>query len=400
VNNKMKIKTQFILFAAFIISISLLSASGQGQKAAWKGKIETENGVKVVKNPREPVFGEFAFQLQEDLSIGGNPNDDNYYFPKGASLTVDDQGTIYVVDAGNVRIQKYDKTGKYVQSIGRKGQGPGEFQFPGAIRFDGEGNICLNDMVMRALKVFGPDGAYKKSVALRVFLQSNFYISKEGIVFGLEVNYMAKDGPRIAVIKVSPDGQTAETIAQFQGELKANQPAYALHQYTNVPVLCGLSPSALCYGFSAEYKIVLADATGKTALIIEKDAKPQPITSDEKEFLLKKSGGVMGGIARAKIEKIENAAVFPPHRPYFSTILADEVGRIYVARRPSVLDKSKIQEFDVFSKGGISLYRIRLSFMPEVIKRGSVYEIRRDEEGETKIVRHKVKNWAEMKAEY
>jgi hypothetical protein len=400
VNNKKKIKIQFILFAAFIISILLLSASSQGQKAAWKGKIETENGIKVVKNPMEPVFGEFAFQLQEDLSIGGNPNDDNYYFPKGASLSVDDQGTIYVIDVGNVRIQKYDKTGKYVQSIGRKGQGPGEFQFPGAIRFDGEGNIYLNDMVMRTLKVFGPDGAYKKSVALRVFLQSNFYISKEGIIFGLEVNYMAKDGPRIAVIKVSPDGQTAETIAQFQGELKANQPAYALHQYTSGPVLCGLSPSALCYGFSAEYKIVLADATGKTALIIEKDAKPLPITSDEKEFLLKKGGGVMGGIARAKIEKIEDAAVFPQHRPYFNRILADEVGRIYVARRPSVLDTSKIQEFDVFSKEGISLYRIKLPFMPEVIKGGSVYEIRRDEEGETKIVRHKVKNWAEMKAEY
>jgi len=399
-NNKMKIKTQLILFAAFIIPILLLSASGQGQKAAWKGKIETENGVKVVKNPMEPVFGEFALQLQEDLSIGGNLNDDNYYFPKGASLAVDDQGTIYVIDVGNVRIQKYDKTGKYVQSIGRKGQGPGEFQYPGAIRFDGEGNICLNDMGMRAIKVFGPDGAYKKSVALRVFLQSNFCISKDDIVFGLEVNYMAKDGPRIAVIKVSPDGQTAETIAQFQGELKANQPAYALHQYTNGPVLCGLSPSALCYGFSAEYKIILADGTGKTALIIEKDAKPQPITANEKEFLLKKGGGGMGGIARANIEKIEDAAVFPPHRPYFSRILADDVGRIYVARRPSVLDTSKIQEFDVFSKEGISLYRIKLSFMPEVIKGGSVYEIRRDEEGETKIVRHKVKNWGEMKAEY
>lgn len=38
--------------------------------------------------------------------------------------------------------------------------------------------------------------------------------------------------------------------------------------------------------------------------------------------------------------------------------------------------------------------------MPEVIKGGSVYEIRRDEEGETKIVRHKVKNWGKMKAEY
>lgn len=397
-NDKMKIKTQFILFAAFIISILLLSASGQGQKAAWKGKIETENGVKVVKNPMEPVFGEFAFELQEDLSIGGNPNDDNYYFPKGASLTVDDQGTIYVVDVGNVRIQKYDKTGKYVQSIGRKGQGPGEFQFPGVVRFDGEGNICLIDIL--TLKVFGPDGTYKKSIALRTFLQPNFCVSKEGFIFGLEVNFMAKDGPRLAVVKVSPDGQTTETIAQFQGELKANQPAYALHQYTNGPVLWGLSPSALCYGFSAEYKIILADGTGKTALIIEKDAKPQPITANEKEFLLKKGGGVMGGIARANIEKIEDAAVFPPHRPYFSRILADERGRIYVARRPSVLDSSKIQEFDVFSKEGISIYRIKLSFMPEVIKGGSVYEIRRDEEGEIKIIRHKIKNWGEMKAEY
>jgi hypothetical protein len=397
-NNKMKIKTEFILFAAFIISISLFSAAGQGQKAAWKGKIETENGIKVVKNPMEPVLGEFAFELLEDLSIGGNPNDDNYYFPRGASLSVDDQGNLYVIDSGNVRIQKYDKAGKYVQSIGRKGQGPGEFQYLGALRFDGEGNICLNDM--RALKVFGPDGVYKKSVALRVFLQSNFCISKEGFIFGLEINYMTKDGPRLAVVRVSPDGQTAETIAQFQGELKANQPAYALHQYTNGPVLCGLSPSALCYGFSAEYKIILADATGKTALVIEKDAKPQPITSDEKEFLLKKSGGVMGGVARTKIEKIEDAAVFPPHRPYFSRILADEGGRIYVAKRSSVLDTSKTQEFDIFSKEGIFLYKIKLPFMPEVIKRGSVYEIRRDEEGETKIVRHKVKNWGEMKAEY
>jgi len=399
-NNKTKIKTRFILFAAFIIPISFLSAFSQGQKAAWKGKIETENGVKVVKNPTEPVFGEFAFQLQEDLSIGGNPNNDNYYFPKGASLSVDDQGNLYVTDMGNVRIQKYDKTGKYVQSIGRKGQGPGEFQFPGAIRFDGEGNICLIDLPTRALKVFGQDGAYKKSVALRTFLQPNFYVSKEGFVFGLEVNYMAQDGPRLAVVKVSPDGQTTETIAQFQGELKANQPAYALHQYTNGPVLCGLSPSAFCYGFSAEYKIVLADATGKTVLVIEKDAKPQSITSDEKEFLLKKSGGVMGGIARAKIEKIEDAAVFPAHRPYFSRILADEVGRIYVARRPSVLDTSKIQEFDVFSKEGISLCKIKLPFMPEVIKAGSVYEIRRDEEGETRIIRQTIKNWEQLKTGY
>jgi len=47
-----------------------------------------------------------------------------------------------------------------------------------------------------------------------------------------------------------------------------------------------LNPSSLCYGFSAEYNIFLADAAGKTVLIVEKDTKPEPVTSDEKEFVL------------------------------------------------------------------------------------------------------------------
>jgi hypothetical protein len=394
-NHKTWPAISFLLSAAFVVPLTLFSASRSDQQPTWKGRIETENGIKVVKNPAEPVFGEFTFRLQEDLSLGGNPEQDDTYFPKGVRLSIDDQGNIYAVDIGNFRIQKYDKIGKHVQSVGRKGQGPGEFQVPGFVSFDAEGNIYTIDM--RSLKVFSPNGEYKKSVVLRTFLQSNFYVSNQDFIFGLDINYLALDGPRIAVVKVSPDGQTADTLAQFQGELKANQPAYALHPYTNHLFLCGLNPSSFCYGFSAEYKIYLADATGVTALIIEKDAKPQPITSDEKEFLLKK-GGTMGGVARVRIDKIEDAAVFPPYRPYFIRILADEAGRIYVAKRISVLDTSKNQEFDVFSKDGVYLYKLTLPFMPEAIRGGSVYEIRRDAEGETRIIRHKVVNWAEMKA--
>ena len=398
----MKIHSKIRVAAILLLSIILLSrwlpATGQGQKSAWKGKIETENGVKVAKNPRDPLYGEFMLDLQEDLSIGGNENDDNYYFPKGVFIAVDDQGNIFAADTGNVRIQEYNKNGKYLRSIGRKGQGPGEFQFPGMVRFDGEGNISIIDSPTRSLKVFGPDGTYKKSVPLRAFLQPNFYLSKEGFIFGLEINYMAKDGPRIAVVRVSPDGTSTETIAQFLGELKPNQPAYALHVYTNFIVLCGLSPAAFCYGFSADYKIFIADAEGKTSLIIKKEEDPQPITGKEKEFILKKGAGSMGGIARVKIEKIEDAAVFPSHRPYFGKILADDDGRIYVAKKSSVLDQSKIQEADIFSKDGIYLYRAKLPFIPEIIKAGAMYEIRKNEEtGDVTIVRHKIKNWDQIK---
>lgn len=44
-------------------------ATGE-QKAQWKGKIEYENGVKLIKNPKELLYGEIEFELEKDLSIG------------------------------------------------------------------------------------------------------------------------------------------------------------------------------------------------------------------------------------------------------------------------------------------------------------------------------------------
>jgi hypothetical protein len=45
-----------------------LPAVSHGQKPAWKGKIETGNGIKIMKNPKEPLYGEIVFDLDEDLS--------------------------------------------------------------------------------------------------------------------------------------------------------------------------------------------------------------------------------------------------------------------------------------------------------------------------------------------
>jgi hypothetical protein len=299
---------------------------------------------------------------------------------------------------GNARIQKYDSSGRYLQTIGRKGQGPGEFQFPSQLAFDSEGNLWIQDLFTRALSSFAADGTFKKSTVLRAPLQPYFFISKEGFIYGLEINPMAPGGPRMAVIKLNADGTQAETIAEFHGELKPDQPWYALHIYTNRPFLSGLGHSSFCYGFSAEYRIFLADGQGKTALIIEKAEKPTPISGKEKEFMLKEGSGVMGGVGRSRPAKMGDGVVFPPHRPYFGRLFADDIGRIYVSRVPSILDKDKTKVFDVFSPDGIYLYQTRIPFFPEAVTSGFLYEIRRNEEtGDIKIIRHRIKNWDKMK---
>ncbi len=70
-------RSKAILFLAICILLVITFVySADRQKPQWKGKIEYENGVKVIKNPNEPLYGEITFELEEDLSIG-NEEDEN-----------------------------------------------------------------------------------------------------------------------------------------------------------------------------------------------------------------------------------------------------------------------------------------------------------------------------------
>jgi len=64
---KNKIKYASIVFC---LSVLVMLVSCGKQKTEWKGAIEEENGVTVIKNQKEPLYGEIKFELEEDLSIG------------------------------------------------------------------------------------------------------------------------------------------------------------------------------------------------------------------------------------------------------------------------------------------------------------------------------------------
>lgn len=391
--NKTKVVSIFLFLTVFIMLVSC-----RQQKTEQQVTTEEVDGVTVVKNPGEPIYGEFTFNLMENLSIGGDPQEDNYYFPRRVSLTVDDQGNVYVLDTGNFRVQKYDNSGHYLASIGRKGQGPGEFQFPSKVELDGEGNLWVFDSPARALKVFTKDGTYKKSITIRAFIQPYFYISQEGFIFGYATNYRSPSGPHSAIMKIHPDGSQADTIARFEGELRANQTWFAIHYYSNHLSISALNPHSFFYGFSSEYRIFIADGLGRTIRIIEKYEEPAPISKEEKEATIKDGKGIYAGIGSSRPREKGEGVIFPSHRPFFRRIFADDEERIYVTRYPSILEEDETKVFDVFGKDGSYLYRSRLTFMPELIKAGSLYEIQTDEEtGDIRIIRYEITNWDRFK---
>jgi len=391
---RLKIGITIILFLGIAVFMGWTSVASPVSQPSWKGKIVTENGVKMVKNPAEPFYGELILQLEQDLSIGGNENDDNYYFPKRVQgLTVDDEGNIYVTDGGNRRIQKYDKTGKYVQTIGRRGQGPGEYQSPGRILFDDEGNLCVYDSP--AIHFFHKDGTFIKKVVLKTFI-SYPVITSGRFVYGITPASFQPGGPKESIAKMDLEGTLAQTVAEFQVEYDVSRNIIAWHGYSNRLSLSPISLKSFCYGYSAEYKIYLADSEGKTILTMTKDEKPKSITSEEKAAIRK--AGPWGGYARPGNQNLEEGIVFPPHRPYFTLLQTDGAGRIYVERRKSILDKSSEMLYDIFCTDGYYLYKMQLGFGPIFMEPGFVYEARENKEtGDVKIIRHKIKNWEQIK---
>ena len=68
--------------------------------------------------------------LNKILEIGIWEGNEQEIFYKIQDVKTDNSNNIYILDSGNYRIQKFNVHGKYICSIGNKGQGPGEFNNP------------------------------------------------------------------------------------------------------------------------------------------------------------------------------------------------------------------------------------------------------------------------------
>ena len=93
----MKFKQKTI--SIFIIVLSILVLSCHQKKSKWQGTIEEVDGVTVIKNPVEPMYGAEIIEIEEDLAIREEPSDDGLKFEMLVMLCIDDDGNIYVVKA-------------------------------------------------------------------------------------------------------------------------------------------------------------------------------------------------------------------------------------------------------------------------------------------------------------
>lgn len=88
----------------------------------------------------------------------GKRGAENGQFNLPNQLVVARDGTLYVLDAGNFRVQAFTADGEFLRSWGKVGRNLGNMARPRGIATDNEGNVYVTDGAFRNFQVFSPDG--------------------------------------------------------------------------------------------------------------------------------------------------------------------------------------------------------------------------------------------------
>src|SRR5262245_18890698 len=108
----------------------------------------------VMGRRREAVDG-----LEAPQPLGAPPPQAQpYRFARPTDITWDPTGNIFISDGyTNSRVAKYDKNGRFIKSVGVRGNQPLQFNIPHSITSDAKGNIYVADRQNRRIQVLDND---------------------------------------------------------------------------------------------------------------------------------------------------------------------------------------------------------------------------------------------------
>lgn len=366
-------RTKLISFL-ILISALMVSSSYTQKTKDWKGKIEYENGVKVIKNPKKPMYSKYVFFMEETLSIGETAGKEEYMFSRISGISVDREERIYVLDYSEANIKVFNKNGDYLKTIGRKGQGPGEMTSPFAICITKKNEIVVQDLNNHQISFFSLEGRYLKAISTAELIIVGSVIDTRGSIIGI----ISTTGPDKQIVELKKFNSELDYLNSFCSfSLPRRSPTYNPFS----PEICWaltVDDEVVC-GYSEKYELNVFSSEGKLIRVIQKDYEPVRVTPDEIDRIKKTLPGPM---------KLD----FPKNHAAYRDFTIDEEGRFYV-RSWEKNPGTKEYYLDIFNSEGIYIAKVPIGVnlnRNSVWKENKLYTIESDEEGFQVVKRYKV----------
>lgn len=116
-----------------------------------------KDGVPHTVNPATPSGGSSTITPRAMWQAGGDDEED-VLFGVVSSVDIDQQGNVYALDMQLSQVHVFDRNGELLRTIGREGEGPGEFRRAGFMFLTPEGNVGVLQQMPGRVVLLAPDG--------------------------------------------------------------------------------------------------------------------------------------------------------------------------------------------------------------------------------------------------
>jgi len=162
-------KTPFNLRQALLPLLALAGLVGACAGAGEEGENAARGGVQET-GPTE------VWRLSQEplLEIGVREGEEEYqFFRVGGSVRLAD-GRIVVANTGGRELRVFGPDGSYEKTIGRDGEGPGEFRWPTRIRMLSPDSLMVWDQSLQRISFFDGDGRFLSMSTLNTSSENLF----------------------------------------------------------------------------------------------------------------------------------------------------------------------------------------------------------------------------------
>jgi hypothetical protein len=188
-----------------MLMLSLLTAMIIGcssSEDAWPGEVTVEDGVTHVYNPATPLWGGAGPFLVEREVMGGLDMPEEQVFVSPFAVVVVRDGSRLILDGRGRCVHRYDSSGRWLGTFGRRGDGPGEFQDSSDMTLLPDGNVAITDILQMRITIFAPDGTFVSSRNLDRIVGQIKALDSDRLLVSAQ--------PRAMVIRTLPGGQAAD----------------------------------------------------------------------------------------------------------------------------------------------------------------------------------------------
>ncbi|MBD3278221.1 MAG: 6-bladed beta-propeller [Candidatus Aegiribacteria sp.] len=287
-------------------------------------------------------------------SIGVELGDSNYVFGNILDAAFLPDGRILLLDVRKDQISVFSPEGEFLDSFGREGSGPGEFNEPSSIAVLSNGEICVADFMRKMLIYFDGDFNYLREVSgFTMQPPSIIEGGNGGSVVGFQTHYYTEGdelhiGSRIACWRETstPDLEYASRYYLHDGGGSVMIPQFVYAISTD---------GSLYYSEISreEYKIVKLGSEGDTLFCIIETYEPTNRT--EEEMAGAHFGYVLDtpGFDSNDRRRIRSSWTVDPVRIAISSIHVDGNDRIWVATGRG---EQSAPQFEIYDSAGNHIF--------------------------------------------